>query len=48
MGAKTSRFSGRSKGMSASYREMNESIKSFRKSAPETDFFMAEIIEDDL
>ena len=48
MGAKTSRFSGRRKGMSASYREMNESIKTFRKSAPETDFFMAEIIDDDL
>lgn len=47
MGAKTSRYSGRRKGMSASYREMNESIKTFRKSAPETDFFMAEMIEDE-
>lgn len=47
IGAKTSRFSGRRQGMSASYREMNESMKSFRKSAPDTDFFLAEFIKDD-
>ena len=44
LGMRTSSHSGRGKGMSASYKEMNESLKSFRKPDFEEDFFMAEMI----
>lgn len=47
LGMRTSSHSGRGKGMSASYKEMNESLKSFRKPDFEEDFFMAEMIADD-
>lgn len=47
LGMRTSSHSGRAKGMSASYKEMNESLKSFRKPDFEEDFFMAEMIADE-
>ena len=47
IGAKTSSHSGRARGMSGAYKEMNESLKSFRKSDPASEFLMAEFIADD-
>ena len=47
IGAKTSSHSGRARGMTGAYKEMNESLKSFRKSDPASEFLMAEFIADD-
>lgn len=47
LGARTSKHSGRARGMTGAYKEMNESLKTFRKSAPDSAFLMAEFIADD-
>lgn len=47
LGTRTSKHSGRAQGMSGAYKEMNESLKTFRKAAPRSEFLMAEFIADD-